>query len=143
MTMTVRRRVMFESEGHPEKFRVIPGATQELEIDRIAAAVQSGRKHYCGNAIGGAWSVAAAEAGHTSTAVVYGDLAQETGINDRINTHAVGARRIHPRPHDVLASHAVITLRLDFRCRHPWRGFSRASRRISADICNLLLRAVH
>ena len=60
MTMTGRRRVMFESEGHREKFRVIPGPTQELETNWIAASVQSGRKHDCGNAIAGAWRVALA-----------------------------------------------------------------------------------
>src|SRR4029453_15319750 len=113
MTMTGRRRVMFESEGHREKFRVIPGPAEELEIDRIAAAVQSRWKCDCGNAVGGAWSIAAPKARHASTAVAYGDLAQQTGINDGINPHAVGPRRIHPDPHDVLASHAVITLSLD------------------------------
>src|SRR5262245_56710307 len=136
-------RVMFEREGHPYKFRVIPGATEKLEIDRIAAVVQSGWKHNCRHAVGRAWRVAAAETGSASTAVIYCDLAQQTGINDCIDAHAVGARRIHPSLHDVLASHSVITLRPDFRRRHSRRWLCRACSRISADICNLLLRAVH
>src|SRR5215831_20341470 len=132
-----------ERVGHTDEFGVIPCAAEKLNGDRLPVIVEPGRHDDGWNAVRCAWCVPPAEARSWSTSIVYADLAQQSRIDDRVNTGMAGTRGIQPHLHDGLARYAIIPLRLDFGGCHPRRRRCGATRCIRSHICNFLLRAIH
>src|SRR5262249_34150919 len=132
-----------ERVGHTDEFGVIPCAAEKLNGDRLPVIVEPGRHDDGWNAVRCAWCVPPPEARSWSTSIVYADLAQQSRIDDRVNTGMAGTRGIHPHLHDGLARYAIIPLRLDFGGCHPRRRRCGATRCIRSHICNFLLRAIH
>src|SRR5215204_4676291 len=91
------------------------------------------------NAVRRARRVAPTEAAFAAAAVVQADVAQQSGVHDRVDTEMVGARRVHPHLRNGLAPSSIVPKRLYLRGRQSWRRRVRAGARSRADVLNLFL----
>src|SRR5207249_856050 len=107
VSMTRGFGVMFERVGHADELAIVPGASEELEIDRLVVIVESRRKDDRRNAVGCARRVAATEARPRAASVVHADLAQQARVNDGVNASMIGACSVHPHFDDILTRYAI------------------------------------
>ena len=89
--MTCRFGVVFEGKRHSHQFGIVPGASEQLDVDRLVMIIESNREDHGGHAVGGAGCVAPAEAGAVSAAIVHADFAQQSGLNVRVEAHVIRA----------------------------------------------------
>src|SRR5262245_39124493 len=94
--MTCGFRVMLEREGHADEFRVVPGASKQLNVDRQMMIVEADRENDRRNTVGGARCVTTAETRSPATAVIDADFTQKSRIDDRVHTLTIRAGRVHP-----------------------------------------------
>src|SRR5438128_2238492 len=143
MTMAGGVRDFLERVRHSHELIVVPRAPQQLDVDGLSVVVVTNGENNRRNPVRRTWRVTATEASLAAAAVVEADVAQEPGVDDGVNASMVGAGSVHPRLCRCLAPSPIVPKRLYLRGRQPWRRRGRACARISADVGDLFLRAVH
>src|SRR2546425_3346255 len=143
MTMACRVGDPLKRVRHAHQLVVVPGASHQLNVDRLASIVVPDRKRDAWNAVRRARRVAAAETRLAAAAVVQADVAQQSGVHHSVNRLTVGGRRIHPLRGGLLATTPVNAPGLDLRLCQRRRRWCEACARSGPDVCDFPLRALH
>src|SRR5206468_2432357 len=102
---------LLERKGHPYQLVIVPRASEQLNVDRLAVIVVPDRERDGWNSIGCARRVAATEAPLAAAAIVQADVAQESRIDHGIDAEMIGAGGVHPHFRRRLTSSPIVSKR--------------------------------